>query len=91
MFPATKRSTNASQRLRTALLDMMSTGRAITISEIRNRLHDYDLGHLPSEPIYHNLTLLRRRGEVRRIDHDGQPRAYWAIEASPAGQLEPAM
>lgn len=84
-------ATTRSQKVRTALLDMLSTGRALTISEIRNRLHEYDLGHIPSEPIYQNLALLRRRGTVRRIDHPGQTRAYWAIETSRAVQLAPAM
>lgn len=89
MPSTTERSTSCSQRLRTALLDMMSTGRALTISEIRNRLQDYDFGDLTSEPIYRNLALLRRHGAVRRIDHAGQSRAYWAIETSPAAQLAP--
>lgn len=88
-MPSTTQHSTSSQRLRAALLDMMSTGRALTISEIRNRLHDYGFGHLPSEPIYQNLALLRRRGVVRRIDHAGQSRAYWAIETSPAAQLAP--
>lgn len=84
-------ATKCSQRVRAALLDMMSTGRALTISEIRNRLPEYDLGHIPSEPVYQNLALLRRRGVVRRIDHPGQTRAYWAIETSPTVQFAPAM
>lgn len=84
-------ATQCTQRVRAALLDMMSPGRALTISEIRNRLPEYDLGHIPSEPVYRNLALLRRRGVVRRIDHPGQTRAYWAIENSSAAQLAPAI
>lgn len=73
--------------LRAALLEMLSPGRAVTVVEIRERLHHCGLGHLPTETLYRNLALLSRRGAVRRIDHAGQPRAYWAISESAALHL----
>lgn len=80
-----------SEGLAAALLDLLATsGRAMTITEIRTRLTDYNLGELPTEPIYRNLATLRRRGKVRRVRHEGQRRSYWAVHASPALQLEPA-
>lgn len=75
---------NVSEALRAALLEILSVGRAMTASEIRPRLDHYGLGHLPSEPVYRNLALLRRRGEIRRIKHAAQSRTYWAIAESPA-------
>lgn len=76
-----------SQSLRVAVLEILSTGRAMTAAEIHPRLVHYGLGHLPTEPLYRSLTLLRRSGEIRRIDHAAQSRAYWAIADSAALRL----
>lgn len=79
---------SVSASLSAALLEILSTGRAMTVAEIRPRLAHYGFGHLPVEPLYRNLASLRRRGEVRRIDHAAQPRAYWAIAESAALRLQ---
>lgn len=79
---------DVSVSLRAALLEILSTGRAMTVAEIRPRLDDYGFGHLPAEPLYRNLASLKRSGEVRRIDHAAQPRAYWAIAQSAALRLQ---
>ncbi|MBU8820474.1 hypothetical protein KL864_31865 [Mycolicibacterium goodii] len=60
---------------------LSSTGRAMTVAEIRATLGSH------SEPVYRSLGSLRRAGAVDRVRHPGQAATHWAVVDSAALQL----
>lgn len=75
-------------QLQTVVLEILSTtGRAMTVAELRVGLVDAGVGGIHSEPIYRSLGALRRVGAVRSIRYPGQARTHWAVADSAALDL----
>jgi Fe2+ or Zn2+ uptake regulation protein len=79
--------TTISQDLRTALLQLLAPGRAITTTELRTRLADEGFPDLTQETVYRHLDTLARAGLTRRISHPGRRRIFWVRDHTPVSAL----
>lgn len=76
--------------LRDALLDLLSSGRAITTAELRTKITDTpEFAETTSEAIYRHLDALARRGEIQRVRAHGSDRrhVYWTRRVTAAAAL----
>lgn len=80
--------TTVNHDLRTALLQLLASGRAITTTELRTRLTDDGFPGLTQEAVYRHLDTLARAGLTRRISHPGRRRIFWVGHHSPASALQ---
>lgn len=74
----TRPSTN--HALRNALLEVLSTGRAVTTSELRTKITaTEDFATVTAEAVYRHLDALARHGQIRRVRAKGPDRRhlYW--------------
>lgn len=56
-----------SERMRRMLLALLSSGSAITTTELRIRLDGSGFYGTPHETVYRHLRLLASRGQIRRV------------------------
>lgn len=74
--------TPAGHNLRSALQQLLATGRAITTTELRTRLAEHGFPGLTQETVYRQLDTLARAGLAQRITHPGRRRVFWIRDHS---------
>lgn len=64
--------------IREALHHLLSSGRAVSTSELRIRLQESGLPHITHEAVYKQLVLLAGRGQLRKLGRcNGRRHAFW--------------
>jgi Fe2+ or Zn2+ uptake regulation protein len=67
--------------LRERLLSALAGSReSMTTAELRDHVHEHFSEAVVIEAVYRSLTVLERRGDVRRCDGPGRD-AYWVVAA----------
>ncbi|MEE6166662.1 MULTISPECIES: Fur family transcriptional regulator [unclassified Mycolicibacterium] len=81
-MPAT--NPTPAERLRLRLVSALAgTRRSMTTAELRDHVHEHFAEPVVIEAVYRNLTVLERRGDVRRCDGPGRD-AYWMAAGATA-------
>lgn len=76
--------------LRDALLELLSSGRAVTTAELRTKITEADeFAETTSEAIYRHLDALARRGEIQRVRARNSDRrhVHWTRRVTAASAL----
>lgn len=72
--------------VREALHHLLSSGRAVSTSELRIRLQDSGLPHVTHEAVYKQLVLLAGRGLLRKLGRcNGRRHVFWAAIPTACG------